>query len=79
MRARDLFEWIDLNLAPGACADPLVPAVDDYYSTLGLIARTTYAHNRADAMNFLELYAWRAHLPSEMPPIARAIQRFRQG
>jgi hypothetical protein len=78
-RARDLFEWTDLNLAPGTCADPLVPVVDDYYSTLGLIARTTYSHNRADALTFLELYLWRAHLPSEMPPVARAIERFRSG
>jgi hypothetical protein len=78
-RARDLFEWIDLNLAPGVCADPLVPAVDDYYNALGLIARTAYARNRADAINFLELYTWRAHLPSEMPAVARTIQRFRQG
>src|SRR5207249_223741 len=42
-------------------------------------ARTTYARNRADGLNFLELYAWRAHLPSEMPAVARTIQRFRQG
>lgn len=77
--ARDLFEWIELNLAPGTCANPLVPAVDEYYSTLGLIARTAYARNRADALYFLELYTWRAHLPSEMPAVVRAIQRFRQG
>ena len=77
LHARDLFEWIDLNLAPGACADPLVPSVDDYYSALGLIARTAYARNRREAMNFLELYAWRAHLPSEMPAVARAFHRFR--
>jgi hypothetical protein len=79
LRARDLFEWIDLNLAPGSCADPLVPAVDDYYGTLGLIARTTYAHNRPDAINFLTLYAWQAHLPSEMPAVTRAFHRFREG
>ena len=77
--ARDLFEWIELNLAPGVCADPLVPAVDDYYGTLGSIARTAYANNRADAIHFLEFYAWRAHLPSEIPALAHAIQRFRQG
>src|SRR6185369_15645517 len=35
LHARDLFEWIDLNLAPGVCADPLVPAVDEYYTALG--------------------------------------------
>jgi hypothetical protein len=79
VRARDLFEWIDLDLAPGVCADPLVPAVDDYYSALGLIARTTYGHNRGDAVNFFTFYAWRAHLPSEMAPVARTIQRFRRG
>ena len=28
-RARELFAWIDLNLAPGVCDDPLVPAVDE--------------------------------------------------
>jgi hypothetical protein len=74
--ARDLFEWIDLNLAPGVCADPLVPAVDEYYRALGQIARLAYPRNYADSLNFLELYLWRAHLPSEMPAVARAIQRF---
>ena len=42
LHARDLFEWIELNLAPGVCADPLVPAVDEYYRALGSIARTAY-------------------------------------
>ena len=74
--ARDLFEWIELNLAPGACADPLVPSVDEYYGALGQIARLAYRGNRADSLNFFELYLWRAHLPSEMPAVARAIQRF---
>lgn len=78
-RARELFEWIDLNLAPGSCADPLVPAVGEYYSTLGQLAGTTYPRSRSDALTFLQLYAWRAHLPSEMPALARAIQRFRSG
>jgi hypothetical protein len=78
-RARELFEWIDLNLAPGVCTDPLVPSVEEYYATLGMIAGRTYAGNRGDALNFLELYAWRAHLPSEMPAVARMIQRFRSG
>ena len=45
--ARDLFEWIDLNLAAGVCADPLVPAVDEYYIALGQIARLAYGGNRA--------------------------------
>ena len=75
LHARDLFEWIDLNLAPGVCADPLVPSVDEYYIALGQIARLAY-RNPADALNFFELYLWRAHLPSEMPAVARAIQRF---
>jgi hypothetical protein len=73
--ARDLFEWIDLNLAAGPCGDPLVPSVDEYYTALGQIARLAY-RNRADALNFFELYLWRAHLPSEMPAVSRTIQRF---
>jgi hypothetical protein len=78
-RARELFEWIELGLAPGACTDLLVPAVEEYYSALSLLARTTFGDNRADALNFLELYLWRAHLPSEMPSVTRAVQRFRSG
>jgi len=74
--ARDMFEWIDLNLAPGVCADPLVPSVDEYYTALGRIARLAYPGNPADSLNFFELYLWRAHLPSEMPAVAYAIQRF---
>ena len=76
-RARELFEWIDLNLAPGVCSDPLVPAVDDYYGALSLLARTTFGADRAEGLRFLALFAWRAHLPSEMPALARAVQRFR--
>ena len=76
LHARDLFEWIDLNLGPGVCADPLVPSVDEYYTALGQIARLAYRGNHSDALNFFELYLWRAHLPSEMPAVARAIQRF---
>jgi hypothetical protein len=79
LHARDLFEWIDLNLAPGVCADPLVPSVDEYYIALGQIARLAYGGNAAGALNFFELYLWRAHLPSEMPAVARAIQRFPRG
>jgi hypothetical protein len=74
--ARDLFEWIDLNLAAGPCGDPLVPSVDEYYIALGQIARLAYPRNRVGALNFFELYLWRAHLPSEMPAVSRAIQRF---
>src|SRR6266705_3052279 len=76
-RARELFEWIDLNLAPGACEDPLVPAVDEYYGALSLLARTTFGADRGEALRFLELYLWRAQLPSEMPAVARALERFR--
>jgi len=75
-RGRDRFEWIDLNLAPGICEDPLVASVDDYYTALSFLARTSFA-DRGEALRFLQLYLWRAHLPSEMPAVARALQRFR--
>lgn len=55
-RARELFEWIELNLEPGVCEDPLVPAVDEYDTALSLIARTSFGTNRGDALRFLELY-----------------------
>jgi hypothetical protein len=77
LRARELFDWIDLSLAPATCEDPLVPAVDEYYSALSLIARTTFAANRADMMRFFLTHLWRARLPSEMPAVALAVQRFR--
>jgi hypothetical protein len=77
LRARELFDWIDLNLAPGVCEDPLVPAVDEYYSALSLIARTTFADNRSDMMRFFLTHLWRARLPSEMPAVALAVQRLR--
>jgi hypothetical protein len=77
-RARELFEWIDVNPDPATCDDPLVPALDEYYAALSSLARTTFdrAH-RAEAMQFLELYLWHARLPSDMPSVARALQRFR--
>ena len=77
-RARELFEWIDLNLDPASCSDPLVPAVDEYYAALAALARTTFdgAH-RDDALRFLELFLWRARLPTDMPSVARALLRFR--
>jgi hypothetical protein len=75
-RARELFEWIDLDLAPGVCEDLLVPSVDEYYSALSLLARTTFGNDRGEALRFLELYLWRARLPSEMPAVARALLRF---
>jgi len=76
-RARELFEWIDLDVAPATCGDPLVPSVDEYYSALSLLARTTFGDDRAEALRFLSLYLWRAHLPSEIPAVARALERFR--
>ena len=75
--ARELFGAIDLRLSPGRCEDALVPAVDEYYSAASLFASQAFGDNRGDAIRFLELYLWRAHLPSEMPAIARAVQRFR--
>jgi hypothetical protein len=73
--ARELFEWIDLDPAPAVCDDLLVPAVDEYYSALSLVARTTFA-DRTEALRFLELFLWRAQLPSEFPAVARALVRF---
>ena len=75
-RARELFEWIELNLDPGSCEDLLVPDVEEYYSALSLLARTTFGGDHREALYFFELYLWRAHLPSEMPAVARALQRF---
>jgi hypothetical protein len=75
-RARELFEWIDLNLAPGVCDDPLVPAVDEYYSVLSVLARTTFGDDRGEALRFLSVYLWRAHLPSEIPAVAKALEKF---
>jgi len=77
-RARELFEWIELNPEPTTCADPLVPALDEYYAALSAMARTTFdAAHRDEALRFLELYLWRARLPTDMPSVARAILRFR--
>jgi hypothetical protein len=77
-RARELFEWIDLDVAPAVCGDVLVPAVDEYYGALSALARTTFSPSeRGDALRFLELYLWRAHLPTEMPAVARALVRFK--
>jgi hypothetical protein len=75
-RARELFEWIDFDLSPTACEDPLVPAVDEYYSALSLLARTGFGSDRDEALRFFVLYLWRARLPSEMPAVARAMVRF---
>jgi hypothetical protein len=75
--ARELFEWIDLNVAPSPCEDPLTPAVDEYYAAASLLARRTFDGNRGDALRFLVLYLWQARLPAEMPAVARAMDRFR--
>jgi hypothetical protein len=76
-RGRELFEWIDLNVATAACDGPLVPAVDEYYTALSYVARTTFGSDRAAALWFLEFHLWRAHLPGEVPAVARAMLRFR--
>jgi hypothetical protein len=73
--ARELFQWIDLDVSPAVCDGLLVPAVDEYYSALSLVARTTF-DDRTEALRFLELFLWRAHLPSEFPAVARALIRF---
>jgi len=78
-RARELFGWIDLDLVPGSCGNALVPSVDEYYATLATLAKSTFAANgggRAAALQFFELYLWRAQLPTEMPAVIRAMQRF---
>jgi hypothetical protein len=80
-RARELFEWIELNLESGACESPLVPALDEYYAALATLARQTFpdgAQGRGDALQFFELYLWRARLPSEMPAVATAVRRLRR-
>jgi hypothetical protein len=74
-RARELFEWIDLDVAAASCEEILAPAVDEYYSALSVLARTSFS-DRVDALRFFELFLWRAHLPSEMPAVARALVRF---
>jgi hypothetical protein len=76
-RGRELFKWIDLDVAPATCDEALVPSVDEYYSALSLLARTTFGDDRGEALRFLSLYLWRAHLPSEIPAVARALERFR--
>ena len=79
-RAREMFEWIDFDLKPSTCQDPLVPMLDDYYDTLALVARSAFGvspDDRADALLFLELYSWRASRPSEMASLARALTLYK--
>ena len=73
--ARELIQWIDLDLSPASCDGLLAPAVDEYYSALSLVARTTLS-DRTEALRFFELFLWRAQLPSEFPAVARALIRF---
>jgi hypothetical protein len=76
--ARDLFDWIAVPLAASTCENPLVPAIDDYYATLGALARETFpatALGRADALQFLELYLWRARFPTELTGVANTLER----
>jgi hypothetical protein len=80
VRAREMFEWIDLDLVAGTCDSPLVPAVDEYYTTLAVLARQTFgqdAQGRSDALRFMTLYLFQAHLPTDMPAVARALRTFR--
>lgn len=76
-RARELFEWISPGIEATPCESVLVPALDEYYTTLSMLARTAFpASERPDALRFLEFHLWRAQLPSEMPAVAMAVQRF---
>lgn len=75
--ARELFEWIQPGVEATPCEDVLVPALGEYYTTLSMLARTTFpTSDRGSALRFLEYYLWRAHLASEMPAVATAITRF---
>jgi hypothetical protein len=79
-RAREMFEWIDLDLAPSRCESPIVAAVDEYYIGLAVLARMTFGNDfqgRSDALRFMSTFMWRAHLPVEMPAVAQALRRFR--
>jgi hypothetical protein len=78
-RAREMFEWIDFYLPPGTCGDALVPVADEYYAALAVIARRTFpgsVEGRDEALRFLELNLWRAHLPAELPAAARSVRAF---
>lgn len=79
-RAREMFEWIDFELKAQPCEEPLVPVLDEYYSTLAALARGSFGKSimeRADALWFLELYMWKASRPTEMLSIARAVLDYR--
>src|SRR5262245_39496187 len=79
-RAREMFDWIDLDLSSATCDSPLVPSVDEYYTTLAVLARQGFGadpQSRSDALRFLTLYLFHAHLPTEMPAVAKALRTFR--
>jgi hypothetical protein len=78
--AREMFEWIDFQLRPPSCEDPLVPVLDDYYDTLAAIARRTFGTSfqaQADALSYFQLYLWKAARPTEMLSVAEAVLRYR--
>jgi hypothetical protein len=78
-RAQEMFEWIDFYLPPATCGDALVPIADEYYAALGAIAGRTFpgsVEGRNEALRFLELNQWRAHVPSELPAVARSVHAF---
>jgi hypothetical protein len=79
-RARELFGWIEPNLDADTCDSALAPALDEYYLALAALARQSVSsgtsQNRSDGLSFLELFLWRARVPSEMPSVIQAIRRF---
>ena len=79
-RAREIFEWIDFDLKPSTCEDPLVPVLDDYYETLAILVRSTFGTSdaeRAEALFYFQLYMWKAAHPSEMASLVKALQRYK--
>ena len=79
-RAREMFEWIDFELKPQSCEEPLVPVLDEYYRTLAAVARRTFGDSfmeRADGLWFFQLYMWKAARPREMLSIARAVLQYK--
>jgi hypothetical protein len=79
-RARELFDAVSFYQPPATCDSPLVPVADEYYGTLATIARRTFANTaegHAAALRFFEIYLWRAHLPSDIPAVVRAVRAMR--
>src|SRR5262245_2563186 len=79
-RAREMFEWIDFELKPQSCEEPLVPVLDEYYGTLAAVARAAFGESfmeRADGLWFFQLYMWKAGRPQEMLGIARATLQYK--